>query len=128
SAAGPPQSARRLGGRRRVAPRRGDHTDAAASGGAVHYYVYYRVLSTQVAAARAVIARLFAHLEERTGVSGRLLQRQDEPLLWMEIYEGVRDAREFERILAELLAETDFAVYLVPGAERHTERFVAAAP
>ena len=99
---------------------------AAASGGAVHFYVYYRVLPTHVDAARAVIARLFTQLEERIGVSGRLLQRQDESLLWMEIYEGVRDVREFERVLAELVAKADFFVHLTPGAERKTERFVAA--
>ena len=101
---------------------------SAAASGAVNYYVYYRVLPTHVAAARAVIAHLFTQLEERTGVSGRLLQRQDESLLWMEIYEGVQDTREFERVLAELLAKADFFVNLTPGAERKTERFVAAGP
>ena len=99
---------------------------AADSGGTVHYYVYYRVLPTHVAAARAVIVRLFTQLEERTGVSGRLLQRQDESLLWMELYEGVNDAREFERVLAELVAKADFFIHLTPGTERKIERFVAA--
>ena len=99
-----------------------------ASGSAVHYYVYYRVLPTHAAAARQTIARVLGQLEERTGVSGRLLQRQDEPWLWMEIYEGVRDGREFDRVLAELLAKADFSAFLVSGSKRRTERFVALAP
>ena len=101
---------------------------AATSAGAVHYYVYYRVLPTHAAAAKAALARILAQVEERTGVAGRLLQRQDEPLLWMEIYENVRDGHDFERVLAELLAAADFAAVLAPGSARKTERFVAVAP
>jgi hypothetical protein len=101
---------------------------AATSEGAVHYYVYYRVLPTHAAAAKAALARIFAQLEERTGVTGRLLQRQDEPLLWMEIYEGVRDAHGFERVLSESLAAADFTALLAPGSVRKIERFVAVAP
>lgn len=97
------------------------------STGTVHYYVYYRVLPTHVAAAKAALARILAQLEERTGVAGRLLQRQDEPLMWMEIYEGVRDGRGFERVLSELLATADFTALLAPGSARTTERFVAVA-
>ena len=101
---------------------------AAISAGAVHYYVYYRVLPTHPAAAKAALARILTQLEERTGVTGRLLQRQDEPLLWMEIYEGVRDAHGFERVLSKLLAAADFTALLAPGSARKTERFVAVAP
>lgn len=92
----------------------------------VHCYVYYRVRSTHVVAARQAVARLLSTLEQRTGVSGRLLRRQGEPLLWMEIYEGVRDAQAFERELAKLVAQANFSALLAPGSERKTERFVAA--
>jgi hypothetical protein len=101
---------------------------AASSADAVNYYVYYRVLPTHAAAAKTALALILAQLEERTGVTGRLLQRQNEPLLWMEIYEGVRDGRAFERALEELLVAANFAALLAPGSARKIERFVAAAP
>ncbi len=100
---------------------------AATGASAVHYYVYYRVLPTHAAAAKAALVRILAQLEARTGVAGRLLQRQDDPLLWMEIYEGVRDGRVFERVLSELLDAGDFTALLAPGSARQIERFVTVA-
>ena len=97
------------------------------SAATVHYYVYYRIAIAHAADARRTIAAVLALLEQRVGVAGRLLQRQDEPLLWMEIYEGVRDPAVFEVTLAELLAERAFASFLAPGSTRKIERFVAAA-
>jgi hypothetical protein len=92
----------------------------------VSYYVYYRVSAAHVAAARQAVATMLKLLEQRTTVSGRLLRRQDEPLLWMEVYENVRDAVAFDAVLAELLDASGLAALLEPGATRKTERFVAA--
>ncbi len=92
----------------------------------VSYYVYYRVAAIHVDAARGAVATMLGRLEQRTAISGRLLQRQDEPLLWMEVYEGVRDTEAFDAILAELLDASKLAALLAPGAARKTERFVAA--
>jgi hypothetical protein len=94
---------------------------------AVHYYIYYRVAAEHAAAAQRAIAAVLALLERRSGVAGRLLRRQDEPLLWMEVYDGVRDPATFEAALAGLLAEHDFAAFIAPGSARKIERFVAAA-
>jgi hypothetical protein len=94
----------------------------------VHYYVYYRVAAAHANAARQAVAALLAQLEQRSFVIGRLLCRQDEPLLWMEVYEGVRDTRAFEAALAELVDASGLAALLAPGATRKTERFVAARP
>ena len=91
------------------------------------YYIYYRVEQAQAEAARLAIKRLFRALEQRTGVTGRLLCRQEEPLLWMEIYDSVRDPYRFETTMAALLADRDFASLLAPGSLRHVERFVAAS-
>jgi hypothetical protein len=93
----------------------------------VSYYIYYRVEQAQAQAARRAITHLFAALEQRTGVTGRLLCRQEEPLLWMEIYDSVRDPYRFETTMAALLADRDFASLLAPGSLRHVERFVAAS-
>jgi hypothetical protein len=97
------------------------------SAGTVHYYVYYRVAVAHAAAARRAIAAVLMLLERRVGVAGHLLRRQDEPLLWMEVYDGVRDPAAFEAALAQLLDERGFAGFLAPGSTRKVERFVAAA-
>ncbi|HKE39750.1 MAG TPA: DUF4936 family protein [Casimicrobiaceae bacterium] len=93
----------------------------------VSYYIYYRVEQTRAEAARRAIKLLFGALEQRTGVAGRLLRRQDEPLMWMEIYDGVRDPSGFETAMAAMLADHDFVPMLAPGSLRHVERFVAAS-
>jgi hypothetical protein len=91
----------------------------------VHCYVYYRVEPARAAGARETIATVFASIEERAGVTGRLLQRQDEPMLWMEVYESVHDPARFEVMLADLLDTHRFAQFLAPGSTRKIERFLA---
>jgi hypothetical protein len=92
----------------------------------VSYYIYYRVSAAHAGAALQAVAATLTLLEERTHISGRLLRRQDEPLLWMEVYESVRDTAAFDAALAELLNTSGLAALLEPGATRKTERFVAA--
>ena len=94
---------------------------------AVSYYIYYRVGATHQRAAQQAIADLFDSVERRTGVAGRLLRRQDEPLLWMEVYEAVRDPTGFETALSQSLDARGFASFLAPASERRTERFVAVS-
>jgi hypothetical protein len=91
----------------------------------VHCYIYYRVDPARAAAARETIAAVLASIEERAGVTGRLLQRQDEPMLWMEVYESVHDPARFEVMLADLLDTHRFSQFLAPGSTRKIERFVA---
>jgi hypothetical protein len=93
--------------------------------GPVHCYVYYRVDPAHAAAARETIAAVLASIEERAGVAGCLLQRQDEPMLWMEVYESVHDPARFEVMLADLLDTHRFSQFLAPGSTRKIERFVA---
>lgn len=92
----------------------------------VSYYVYYRVSALHAAAARKAVSAMLRSVEQRTSVIGRLQRRQDEPLLWMEVFEGVRDTAAFESTLAELLAASGLAAFLETGTERKTERFIAA--
>jgi hypothetical protein len=97
------------------------------SAGPVYYYVYYRVAAAHADAARRAVARVLEHVERTTGISGRWLARRDERLLWMEVYEAVRDTGEFEAALAEAVAVSGLAECLALGAARATERFVAAS-
>jgi hypothetical protein len=94
----------------------------------VHFYIYYRVAASHATVARGVVEAVLRALEERMGVVGRLLQGADESLLWMEIYENVRDPERFEATLGDLLAARRFAAFLAPGAARRTERFVSPPP
>ena len=91
----------------------------------VHYYCYYRIDLAQAHAARAAVALMFRTLEDRLGILGRLFQGEREPLLWMEVYEPLRDGKRFEAALAELCAWQRFHTFLAPGSERRIERFVA---
>jgi hypothetical protein len=85
------------------------------------YFVYYRVTQPQLAgiAVRGMQSELLA----RSGVSGRLLAKRDEPGLWMEVYEGVHDASTFEAELDRLIAAMKLEGFLEPGSRRHTECF-----
>lgn len=91
----------------------------------IHFYIYYRIAAPHAAAARGVIEAVLRALEDRAGIVGRLLQRVDEPLLWMEVYENVRDPERFAGTLEDLLAARRFTAFLAPGSERRVERFVA---
>lgn len=74
---------------------------------------------------RVAIAAMMADLSRRTGVSGRLLVRRDEPATWMEIYEDVADAAMFERELSGAVVRHGIA-RLDGMGNRHIEAFVAA--
>jgi hypothetical protein len=93
----------------------------------LHCYVYYRIDPARATDARRAIAAIFASLEKRLGLAGRLLQRQDDPMLWMEVYEDVRDPVHFEAALADLLAAHRFSQFLGAGSARKVERFVPNA-
>jgi hypothetical protein len=82
------------------------------------YYVYYRVDAEQVGALRLSIPGLFKTIENKTGIAGRWMRRRDDPLTYMEIYEGVKDEAAFEALLERESAKL--------GLERKTERFVCA--
>jgi len=82
------------------------------------YYVYYRIEPARAAALGREIERIFAAVEQATGVRGRWMRRRDEPSTYMEVYEDVPDAAAFEALL-----ERESATL---GLQRHVERFVCA--
>jgi hypothetical protein len=90
------------------------------------FYVYYRV-TADTAAARATIGALMADVEERTGVSGRLLSRSDDPSTWMEIYQPVGNPGAFARTLATCVRKCAATAVAVHGI-RTVERFSALGP
>jgi hypothetical protein len=92
---------------------------------AFNFYVWYRVAQDE-GAADVAVRGMMARLGCRTGVTGRLLKKRDEPRLWMEVYEGVSDAGAFEHRLAQALDEFDVEMFL--EGTRHSECFIADMP
>jgi hypothetical protein len=84
----------------------------------LNYYVYYKIESERLAALRALVEHLFSTIELQTGVQGRWMHRRDDPLTYMEVYEGVQDERAFEALLEREGAKL--------GVARKVERFVCA--
>ena len=92
---------------------------------AYSYYVYYRVGSDEAAACEARVLELFTAVQQATGVVGRLLKKRSEPLLWMEVYENVRDDAKFELELKQAVTQLKLGDCLHEGSERRVECFEA---
>lgn len=88
------------------------------------YYIYYRIAADQAESARRIVAALQEDLRAQTGVSVRLLHRRDDPVTWMEIYEGVSDEQAFDASLAAAVERCAFSSVLAAGSRRVTEIFV----
>lgn len=87
------------------------------------YYIYYRVNPEKAQACEPRIRELFAAVQKATGISGRLLKKRDEPLLWMEVYENVSDQAHFEWELADIADQIKVREFLEPDTTRHCECF-----
>lgn len=81
-------------------------------------YVYYKIEPGRAAQMKPAIERLFAVIEQQTGVRGRWMRRRDDPSTYMEVYEGIRDEAAFEAALEKESAGL--------GLQRRTERFISA--
>ncbi len=89
----------------------------------LNYYIYYRVSEKDADEAETLVRSMQARLACRSGISGCLLKKRDNPGLWMEVYEGVNEAERFERLLDQAVDEFDLAVLL--DGPRHAECFIA---
>jgi hypothetical protein len=87
------------------------------------FYIYYRVEPAQREAALAAIRFVFAEVQARCGVVGRLLQRADESAIWMEVFEGIDDPQGFQAILDESVARSGLTELLADKGVRHIEHF-----
>lgn len=86
-------------------------------------FVYYRVDAEKTV--NAPWSALFAEVERRTGVKGRLYGPAPDGRTWMEVYEPVPEENRtgFERDLAAVVAEVGMEAVLAPGEHRHVEAF-----
>ena len=92
---------------------------------AYSYFVYYRVATDRAQACEARVLDLFSALKQSTNVSGRLLRKRQEPLLWMEVYENVRDDAKFELELEQATVRLTLNECLQEGQTRRSECFEA---
>jgi hypothetical protein len=92
---------------------------------AYSYYIYYRVAPDRVDACEARVLELFSTLKQSTSVAGRLLRKRSDPLLWMEVYESVRDDAKFELELEQTSSQLKIAECLQEGTARRAECFEA---
>ncbi len=90
---------------------------------AYSYYVYYRVDPKHAEACERAVLSLLDAMKNATGVAGRLLRKRAEPLLWMEVYENVRDDTAFESHLAAAVAQVKAGSFLQAGTARRIECF-----
>ena len=92
---------------------------------AYSYYIYYRVAPDRAQACEAHVLELFTALQQSTGIVGRLLKKRSEPLLWMEVYENVRDDAKFELELAQAVTQLKLEECFQEGSGRRVECFEA---
>lgn len=88
-----------------------------------NYYIYYRVDAAKTGPCAVAVEYLLDAVRRKTGVQGRVLKKRNEPLLWMEIYEGVTDEAGFEWELADAVTASGINSFLQTGGARHTECF-----
>jgi hypothetical protein len=90
---------------------------------AYSYYVYYRIAPERAENCETRVLQLFSTVKETTGIAGRLLKKRSEPLLWMEVYENVRDDAKFELALEQATLQLQLGECLQEGAGRRVECF-----
>ena len=90
---------------------------------AYSYFIYYRVAPEHAESCEVRVLQLFSVVKETTTVAGRLLKKRSEPLLWMEVYENVRDDAKFELELEQATAQLQLAECLQQGSARRIECF-----
>ena len=84
----------------------------------MNYYVYYKIEPSRLEEVRTAVEKLFAAMERRCSVRGRLMRRRDDPATYMEVYEGVSDEKAFEDVLLQTAKSFPFP--------RKVERFECA--
>ena len=92
---------------------------------AYSYYIYYKVNSADAQACEARVLQLMSVVKQSTGVAGRLLKKRSEPLLWMEVYDNVRDDAKFELELEQSTVQLKIVECLQEGSTRRAECFEA---
>ena len=92
----------------------------------VSCYIYYRVPEPHIAEASNAALRLIALMRDATGISSRIMKKVGDPLLWMEVYEGIDEADTFTLSMQNCLSQSGLEQFLEPDFTRHVEMFQCA--
>jgi hypothetical protein len=90
---------------------------------AYSFYIYYRVDPVKAGACEPRVRELMNLMKKVTGVAGRLMVKQGEANLWMEVYENVPDDSKFEWEVAEAAGKLKIQECLQAGTTRRVECF-----
>jgi len=90
---------------------------------AYSFYIYYRVDPAKAGACEPRVRELLVLMRKVTGVQGRMMVKEGEANLWMEVYENVADESKFQWELAEAAGKLKIQEYLQSGTGRHVECF-----
>jgi len=90
---------------------------------AYSFYNYYRGDPAKAGACEPRVRELLVLMRKVTGVQGRLMVKEGEANLWMEVYENVSDESKFQWELADAAGKLKIQEYLQPGTGRHVECF-----
>jgi len=89
-------------------------------------YVYYRVADVHAVDAWVEARRLTELVSGQNEVSARLMKKVDDPLMWMEVYEHIREPDAFLLSLQACLEEVELEHRLQAGNRRQIELFQCA--
>ena len=88
-------------------------------------YIYYRVRADHTLPAEAAARAIISAVADHCSSAGRLLQKIDDPLVWMEVYDEVADAEALSRALTDAATESGIERHLEAGSSRHVEKFTS---
>jgi len=93
----------------------------------VSCYIYYRVVPERISEASVAARDTIDRVRSSTGITGQLLTKVDEPLLWMEVYEAITDKAAFLEAMGQCVDSSGISRWLDDGGRRHTEMFQTSA-
>lgn len=89
-------------------------------------YVYYRILPECTAEATAAARTIIDSMRAISGVDARRMTKVGEPLLWMEVYEGIENLEQFQSVMHQAVEQSGLGRWLADEGKRHTEVFQCA--
>ncbi len=92
----------------------------------VSCFVYYRVSPGHLCEAGRAAQQTVDRVVNLTGVTGQLMTKVNEPLLWMEVYENIGDPTAFLSAMQQCFEQSGLVRWLEGDRQRHTEMFQTA--
>ena len=89
-------------------------------------FIYYKVGAPYLEDARVAALALIEAVERQTGVQGKLMQRADDALTWMEVYPGSGNTSTLQATIDAALPASGLGNFV--AGVRHTEVFVDLVP